>query len=138
MKAVQNKGFDITWFDKRRDLNMFSFDNIVGFILNIPNPSLKKDDDDSGFISSIFSLPFSLILSKRHWISIIMNPEDHLFYNLDSKLTSPLKIGDKSKLVEYLLIRVNDGCELFIVTPKSNTDDQTQTKQDEKPQTDKP
>jgi josephin len=132
MKAIQNKGFEIIWHDKRRDLKMFTFDNIVGFILNIPNPSLKKDNNESpGFISNLFSFPYNLILPKRHWISIVMNPEDHMYYDLDSKLSSPMKIGDKSKLIEYLLTQVNEGCELFIVTPKSNAsnDDQQETEQ---------
>ena len=110
---------------------MVSLDNIQGFILNMPNTSLKKEENESSWLS-IFSLPFNFIMSRRHWISIIKNQEDGQFYNLDSKLSSPQLIGDSTRLIDFLLSRVNEGCELFIVIPKNQTpEDQVLTEKSE-------
>jgi len=123
MKAIQNKGFEVIWFDKRRDLNTLLLDKVKGFILNIPNPSIVKG---SSSWTSFFSSSLTFVVSRRHWISVIRSREDNLFYNLDSKLDAPQKIGTDEELIEYLRSKT-DGCEIFIVIPNDLLEDQLWT-----------
>lgn len=55
-------------------------------------------------------LPFR----RRHWIAI--RRIDGIFWNLDSKLNAPLRIGDDNALLSYLSIHLqSNDKELFIV-----------------------
>lgn len=73
---------------------------MFGFILNVPS------DYRFGFVV----LPFR----KRHWIAIRLIGDT--FWNLDSKLSAPERIGDEAELRSYLNnhLQSNDK-ELFIV-----------------------
>jgi josephin len=106
MQALESKNLHLVWFDKRKEINneSIALDRAFALILNIPS------DYTLGFIK----LP---ILKSRHWISIKQINEN--FYNLDSKLDSPLLIGSATQLIEYLNteMKSNDK-ELFIVVPK--------------------
>ena len=57
MKALQYKGFEAKWYDKRRPIIILNFDKIFGFILNVPS-----DNKIGGFIS----LPWK----RNHWFAI--------------------------------------------------------------------
>jgi josephin len=96
------------------DLNM-----IKGFILNIPNPPYSNNKSHQ-WIFGLVSLPFNMIVSRRHWIAIIRSPADQLFYNLDSKQETPQLIGTDDQLYEYLDTKNNtSGCEIFVVIPRA-------------------
>ncbi|GJQ87776.1 hypothetical protein Trydic_g18635 [Trypoxylus dichotomus] len=86
MKALQSRGYEAIWFDKRRDPNCINLQNIFGFILNIP----------SEYKVSFITLP----LRRRHWIAI--RQINGNYYNLDSKLDSPCIIGKGINVIEYL------------------------------------
>ncbi|XP_056638843.1 josephin-like protein isoform X2 [Diorhabda sublineata] len=76
MKALQDRGYEVVWFDKRRDPTCLILDNISGFILNIP----------SEYKIGFFTLP----IWRRHWVTV--RQINGCYYNLDSKLESPQKI----------------------------------------------
>lgn len=100
MAALQTKGFEAVWFDKRKDPSHLNVQNICGFILNVPS------DYKLGFVM--------LPLRRRHWIAI--KSIRGTFYNLDSKLTSPQPIGSESELIEFLKNELrNKEKELFII-----------------------
>ncbi|GIY63330.1 hypothetical protein CEXT_310591 [Caerostris extrusa] len=98
MAALQLKGYEAMWFDKRKDPSNIDFSKICGLILNIP--------------SEMKFLP--LRLNRKHWIAV--KEIEGTFYNLDSKLESPVSIGKVPDLVTYLReqIRGKDR-EIFLV-----------------------
>lgn len=63
-----------------RDPRTISLDNIIGLIMNTPSP----------YELGMIRFP----LSRRHWFAICRI--GGVFYNLDSKLTSPAVIGEVS------------------------------------------
>ncbi|KAK2160500.1 hypothetical protein LSH36_132g05020 [Paralvinella palmiformis] len=98
--ALQHKGFDTMWFDKRRSPSDLELDNIFGFILNIPT-DLRL---------GILHLP----VQRKHWVAIRKVNGD--FYNLDSKLNRPLLIGNNQQLVAFLKEQIqNKDKELLLV-----------------------
>ncbi|XP_050428067.1 josephin-2 [Adelges cooleyi] len=103
--ALQNKGFNAVWFDKRKDPKMLKLDKIFGFVMNIPSECRL------GFLW--------LPLKRRHWISI--KNINGVYYNLDSKLSQPLRIGSENDLFNYFRdqLYVNDN-QLFVVVTKDN------------------
>ncbi|KAF8774172.1 josephin-1-like isoform X1 [Argiope bruennichi] len=102
MAALQIKGYEAMWFDKRKDPSNIDFSKICGLILNIP--------------SEMKFLP--LRLNRKHWIAV--KEIDGTFYNLDSKLESPVAIGKAPDLVTYLReqIRGKDR-EIFLVVDQN-------------------
>lgn len=112
MAALQNKmNCEAVWFDKRKDPECIHTENIVGFILNIPNKY------DFGLIS----LP---LLGRRHWIAIRKVEEN--YWNLDSKLKKPQSLGDETQTIQYIRnqLKENDK-ELFIVVKKDITESES-------------
>ncbi|XP_055836734.1 josephin-like protein [Episyrphus balteatus] len=108
MTALQEKGCEAAWFDKRKDPACINFDEVVGFILNIPA------DYKFGYVT--------LPIKKRHWIAV-RKIDDGQYYNLDSKLESPHCIGDEESLLTYLKgqLESNDR-ELFIIVQTNETE----------------
>ncbi|XP_004921597.1 josephin-2 [Bombyx mandarina] len=103
MAALQKKGCEAIWFDKRKDPGCLDLANICGFILNVPS------DYKLGFVM--------LPLRRRHWITIRQIQGN--FYNLDSKLDSPQLIGRSCDLIAYLKEQLDSKeKELFIVVSK--------------------
>ncbi|CAH2086862.1 unnamed protein product [Euphydryas editha] len=103
MAALQKKGCEAVWFDKRKDPGCLDLSNICGFILNVPS------DYKLGFVM--------LPLRRRHWITIRQIQGN--FYNLDSKLDSPQLIGRSSDLIAYLKEQLDSKeKELFVVVSK--------------------
>lgn len=81
-------------------MKCIDLDQILGFILNVPS------DYKFGFV--VF--PFR----RRHWIAI--RRIDGIFWNLDSKLNAPERIGGDNALLSYLNIHLqSNDKELFIV-----------------------
>ncbi|PVD37465.1 hypothetical protein C0Q70_00055 [Pomacea canaliculata] len=100
MAALQKKGYETIWFDKRKDVGVLVVENIMGFILNTPT------DYRLGFVR----LPFH----RKHWIAI--RKVGDFFLNLDSKLDSPEMIGGPDDLVTFLRHELREGDkELLLV-----------------------
>lgn len=100
MVALQKKGCEAVWFDKRKDPKCLNLENIVGFILNIPS------DYKLGFVL--------LPLRRRHWVAV--RQISGSYYNLDSKLESPQLIGKAADVLLYLRQQLeNKEKELFVV-----------------------
>lgn len=103
MAALQKKGCEGIWFDKRKDPGCLDLTNICGFILNVPS------DYKLGFVM--------LPLRRRHWITI--RQIQGTFYNLDSKLEAPQLIGRGCDLIAYLKDQLEcKEKELFVVVTK--------------------
>ncbi|XP_058797905.1 josephin-2 [Phymastichus coffea] len=103
MAALQKRGCEAVWFDKRRDPKCLCLDNIQGFILNVPT------DYKFGFVL--------LPLKRRHWIAL--KKIDGTFYNLDSKLDCPQLIGKETELLTYLKEQIESKeKELFLVVSR--------------------
>lgn len=100
MSALQLKGYEAIWFDKRKDPGCIDTSKIVGFILNIPS------EMRFGFLQ--------FPLSRKHWIAV--REVEGTFYNLDSKLEAPVAIGKGPELLRYLRDQVKcKDREIFIV-----------------------
>ena len=105
MFALQEKGFEAKWFDKRRTLSALEMDNIFGFILNVPN-SYKA--------LGLIPLPG---FSRKHWIAL-KKLEDG-YYNLDSNLKVPLKFSDEQAFKDFIESELAaGGKELLVVVSK--------------------
>ncbi|CAL1542832.1 unnamed protein product [Lymnaea stagnalis] len=104
MAALQEKGYETIWFDKRKEVEVLVTDNIMGFILNTPT------DYKLGFVK--------LPIHRKHWIAIRWL--DGQYMNLDSKLEAPLAIGDKFSLLEYLRSELKDGEKELLLVVEQN------------------
>ncbi|KAF6206401.1 hypothetical protein GE061_017634 [Apolygus lucorum] len=103
MSALQKKGCEAIWFDKRKAPECLELAHIKGFILNVPS------DYRLGFVL--------LPLKKRHWVAI--RRVSGIYYNLDSKLDAPHAIGQESDLMHYLREQLDSKeKELFIVVSR--------------------
>ncbi|KAL0272082.1 UNVERIFIED_CONTAM: hypothetical protein PYX00_005191 [Menopon gallinae] len=100
LTALQLKGCEGIWFDKRKDPDKLNLPNIIGFILNIP----------SDYKIGILTIPFH----RRHWIAI--RQIEGQYYNLDSKNEFPQNLGDEASFIDYLRKELgNNDRELFVV-----------------------
>ncbi|XP_054716340.1 josephin-1-like [Uloborus diversus] len=98
MAALQLRGYEALWFDKRKDPSNIDFSKIVGLILNVP--------------SEMKFLP--LRLNRKHWIAV--REIGGTFYNLDSKFDNPVSIGKTNDLVSYLKEQIQGkDREIFLV-----------------------
>ena len=79
MAALQTKGYEAVWWDKRRDVDAIALTNVMGFIMNLP--------------SSLCWGPLKLPLKRQHWICV--REVGGAYYNLDSKLKMPEWIGHR-------------------------------------------
>lgn len=123
ISALSKRGYDVVWFDKRKDLSSLPLCDIFGFILNIPNtPSSTSPFNYIPSQARVWS-------SQKHWITIKkIGPS---YYNLDSKLESPQVIGDDAELLQYLKVTIpSEQVELLIVMPKKTTTTESQCDQD--------
>ncbi|OQR71190.1 josephin-1-like [Tropilaelaps mercedesae] len=123
MAALQSKGFEAIWFDKRKDPSTIDLGKILGFILNVPN-ELKL---------AFLQFP----LSRKHWVAVrevrqlVTEPYPScefypgsrprgeppgLFFNLDSKLDAPMCIGGEDDVIKFLRDQAKSKeREIFIV-----------------------
>ncbi|MBN3299958.1 JOS2 protein, partial [Amia calva] len=86
MAALLSQGLRAVWWDRRRSLQCLCVSRPVGFILNVP----------SRVSLGLLSLP----LRRRHWVAV--RRINGLYYNLDSKLKSPVCIGGEEELRLFL------------------------------------
>ncbi|KAM9837501.1 josephin-1 [Aulostomus maculatus] len=100
MAALQTRGFEAVWWDKRRDVVSIELSNVTGFILNVP--------------SNLRWGPLQLPLKRQHWIGV--REVGGVYYNLDSKLRSPQPIGNPDELRKFLRLQLRGkNCELLLV-----------------------
>lgn len=124
ISALDKKGFDVIWFDKRKDPNCLELDKIFGFILNVP----------SAPASGIFAMPLNYIpaqaqiwSSQKHWIAL--RKIGKYYYNLDSKLISPVRIENENSLLQHFKHNSTiEQVEILIVVHKSISEDQSYLK----------
>jgi len=123
MMALQKNGFKTVWFDKRRQVEDIDLSVVLGFILNVPS-----DVKLLGFVPTPFQ--------SKHWVAIRSLPvtsssnpvtssetngEDvSCYYNLDSKLNEPVKIGKANDLRQFLKSEMSSqDRELLIVVSET-------------------
>uniref|UniRef100_A0A3P9HDC6 Josephin-1 n=1 Tax=Oryzias latipes TaxID=8090 RepID=A0A3P9HDC6_ORYLA len=100
MAALQTRGFEAVWWDKRRDVGSIELSNVEGFILNVP--------------SNLRWGPLRLPLKRQHWIGV--KEVGGVYYNLDSKLRNPQPIGSPDELRKFLRQQLRGkNCELLLV-----------------------
>uniref|UniRef100_A0A8C6P707 Josephin-1 n=1 Tax=Nothobranchius furzeri TaxID=105023 RepID=A0A8C6P707_NOTFU len=100
MAALQTRGFEAVWWDKRRDVSSIELSNVEGFILNVP--------------SNLRWGPLRLPLKRQHWIGV--REVGGVYYNLDSKLRNPQPIGSPDELRKFLHQQLRGkNCELLLV-----------------------
>ncbi|KAJ8363271.1 hypothetical protein SKAU_G00121020 [Synaphobranchus kaupii] len=100
MAALQTRGFEAVWWDKRRDVSSIALHNVTGFILNVP--------------SNLCWGPLRLPLKRQHWIGV--REVGGVYYNLDSKLRCPHVIGPPEELRKFLRHQLRGkNCELLLV-----------------------
>uniref|UniRef100_A0A674C0G3 Josephin-1 n=1 Tax=Salmo trutta TaxID=8032 RepID=A0A674C0G3_SALTR len=102
MAALQTRGYEAVWWDKRRDVGSIALSNVTGFILNVP--------------SNLRWGPLRLSLKRQHWIGV--REVGGVYYNLDSKLRSPHTIGNPDELRKFLRyqLRGKNGELLLVVS----------------------
>ncbi|KAM3655975.1 josephin-2-like [Ammospiza maritima maritima] len=77
MAALGMLGLAAVWWDKRRPLERLCVPRVLGFLLNVP--------------SRVTLGALALPLRRPHWLCV--RPFGPAFYNLDSKLATPTRIG---------------------------------------------
>ncbi|EDO38069.1 predicted protein, partial [Nematostella vectensis] len=86
MAAVNQKGCEAVWFDRRMNPDCLDLDNIFGFIINTP----------SGMNIAGIGLP----IKRPHWYGV--RKIETCYYNLDSKLPCPKDLGDNNQMIHFL------------------------------------
>jgi len=107
MAALHSRSFQAIWHDKRKKSSTIDLARVSGLILNTL----------STVSVGIIKFPFR----RRHWIAIQAIGGE--YWNLDSKLKSPEKIGDHSQLQDYLKKILSDKLtELFLIVTNDEAD----------------
>ncbi|XP_060587923.1 josephin-2-like [Ruditapes philippinarum] len=102
--ALQTKDLCLIWFDRRKKVEKVNFSKVKGVILNVPS------DYKLGFVK----IPFDF----KHWY--VIREVQGAFYNLDSKLDKPIKLGERQAAVDFLNERLKDEkTQLLIVVEPS-------------------
>ncbi|XP_045213192.2 josephin-2-like [Mercenaria mercenaria] len=98
--ALQTRDLCLVWFDRRKNVEKIDFSKVKGVILNVPS------DYKIGFIK----IPFDF----KHWY--VIRELEGSFYNLDSKLDKPERLGDRQTVVDFLKQRLTlDKTQLLLV-----------------------
>ncbi|KAM7383357.1 hypothetical protein PAMP_003018 [Pampus punctatissimus] len=108
MAALQSRELAAVWWDKRRMVQSLCMSKVQGFILNVP----------SRVSFGIVSLP----LRRRHWLAV--RQVNGQYYNLDSKLKSPICIGGEAELRIFLSEQLSqDVAEMLLVVRREVEED---------------
>lgn len=111
ISALSKRDYEVVWFDKRKEFACINLDLVFGLILNIPNSSFSYIPKQAQIWSS-----------HKHWITI--RKIGWQYYDLDSKLISPICIGDKDDLLQYLTMKNLSEIEILLVVHKSKSKDE--------------
>ncbi|XP_067094343.1 josephin-2 [Osmerus mordax] len=110
MAALQSRELAAVWWDKRRAVQNLCVSKVHGFILNVP----------SRVSLGLVSLP----LRRRHWLAV--RQVNGQYYNLDSKLKSPICIGNEAELRVFLSEQLSqDVGEMLLVVRREVEEDGT-------------
>ncbi|VDM00312.1 unnamed protein product [Schistocephalus solidus] len=108
--ALQENGHDIVWFNRQKSIADYNLNwqLLTGFILNTSRKLLPP-----------------IPVTSRHWIAFRGFPspegEHFLYYDLDSKLPSPLLVATShAEFATYIETRLNGSLssQLLIVAPR--------------------
>ncbi|XP_061146083.1 josephin-2 [Syngnathus typhle] len=109
MAALQSRELAAVWWDKRRTVPSLCIAKVKGFILNVP----------SCVSLGILSLP---MLKRRHWLAV--RQVNGQYFNLDSKLKSPVCIGGEKELQTFLSEQLSqDVAEMLLVVTREVEED---------------
>uniref|UniRef100_A0A1I8A0P1 ubiquitinyl hydrolase 1 n=1 Tax=Steinernema glaseri TaxID=37863 RepID=A0A1I8A0P1_9BILA len=97
MAALESRDLCLTFFDSRLSLDCINDEVVLAYIFNVPSDSY---------------IPF---FRGRHWFSVIKI--NGSFFNLDSKLTSPVRIKDFPEFARRHLAKKDS---MLIVTRKED------------------
>uniref|UniRef100_H3CRN6 Josephin-2 n=1 Tax=Tetraodon nigroviridis TaxID=99883 RepID=H3CRN6_TETNG len=115
MAALQSRDLAAVWWDKRRTVHSLCVSKVQGFI-NVP----------SKVSLGIVSLP----LRRRHWLAV--RQVHGQYYNLDSKLKSPVCIGGEPELRSFLGEQLSqDVAEMLLVVRREVEEDGSWLNSDE-------
>ena len=107
MTGLQDWGYKTIWFDKRKSVETIQFENVYGFILNVPS-NYK--------VFGVMPLPYN----NKHWIAIKYF-KNKGYYNLDSNLSKPLHIGEKQELIELLRTELSSSEKELLLVVQEET-----------------
>jgi len=100
MAALQSRQYQAVWHDKRKKVSTIDLARVSGMILN------TMSSMQVGFVK--------LPIRRRHWVAVQAISGE--YWNLDSKIKQPEKIGDHSTFKDYLKkILADKQTELFLV-----------------------
>jgi len=100
MAALQSRQYQAVWHDKRKKVSTIDLARVSGMILNTMSTM------QVGFVK--------LPIRRRHWVAVQAISGE--YWNLDSKIKQPEKIGDHSTFKDYLKkILADKQTELFLV-----------------------
>lgn len=109
------------WYCISRNIDDLNLAKVQGFILNIA-------------VDFAFG-PIHVPIQRKHWITV--REVNSVYYNLDSKLKAPEKIGNESDLKTYLKGQIcSKDTELFVVFDSDLHRDSLWTVKNEQVQTD--
>mmetsp|Transcript_33951 Transcript_33951/g.47036 ORF Transcript_33951/g.47036 Transcript_33951/m.47036 type:complete len:170 (-) Transcript_33951:93-602(-) len=91
--ALLRRGLEMAWFDKRADFSTLDLSNVWALVLNI----------ETWWPYNWLGIP------GRHWVGL--REVDGVWYNLDSKLESPVPFENRDELWRFLgdSIRLHKG-----------------------------
>jgi josephin len=108
LKALGDHGFDYQYFDARQ-----------------PLASLQAVLDDTGVIGILVNHPtyFLGVATGRHWLTIRRQISDEAmtWFNLDSKLPAPDRIGSSSNLLQIIQKHLATGATVILVRKCTDT-----------------
>lgn len=121
MAALSDRNYDMNWYDKRKNLEDLDERKLCGIIINLESKKNK-----------FLKFPF---LWGNHWICLrrrksleVDNSSDvgaDTWFNLDSKLPLPQKIGNWNEhVIKYLNNEVlgESSMQMFLVVKQSDPD----------------
>ncbi|CAH3015222.1 unnamed protein product [Porites evermanni] len=104
MVALQQKNYEVVWFDKRLSLETLKLQHIFGFVVNKP--------------SNVNIIGVEVPVKRPHWFAVRKINES--YYNLDSKLSSPECVGNEEKLLTFLTELLSlPAVQLLVIVEKS-------------------
>jgi len=107
MTALQSRSYQAVWHDKRKKVSSIDLARVSGVILNTMSTM------QVGFVK--------IPIRRRHWVAIQAISGE--YWNLDSKIKQPEKIGDHSHFKDYLKKILTDKMtELFLVITNEECD----------------
>ena len=107
MTGLQDWGYKTIWFDKRKSVETIQFENVYGFILNVPS-NYK--------VFGVMPIPYN----NKHWLAI-KHFKNKGYYNLDSNLPNPFHIGEKQELIELLRTELSSSEKELLLVVEEET-----------------